>query len=470
MALCRECGEWFVPEDVWDVYCSPECAKAEWLREVKARKLSLSHQKKSLSQTENSPTPPKNSPIPHEEPEPKTAIEASVMAEAGRSARQCVCAVCGREFTSSQPTARYCSMACKDTALRQRRGVTSLADQVRTCPECGTKFTPHNSQMKYCCKACHDKAKAERNKGDKRKCRAKKREQRAPVVKTCAFCGEQFETKHAAHTTCDKCRATAIKDSRGRLLVLRTCPECGTEFRTYHSETVCCSAKCTYAHNHKHTMRKTCEVCGREFTAACNNAKICSDECRRLWKRVYEARNRAKTNGKEMLTKTCCICKHTFVTTNKDKECCSTKCRCKLELEKKKGKLHTCPECGKIFGSNLSAAKYCSTKCRDAAEKKRKEAHHGHICAVCGKEFALEGRHSRKYCSEECAKKAQNAQCVQYQTQIRNELLPPPTRKCHDCGAPTDNYRCKKCLAKWRSKYAVSYEGGDVDERYSICC
>ena len=461
MALCRECGEWFVPEAVWDVYCSPECAKAEWLREAKLY---------FKARLDNSPTPPKNSPIPHEESQPAAAVEAPVMAEAERGARQYVCAVCGKEFISSQSTARYCSMACKETAQRQRRGITALADQVRTCPECGTKFTPHNSQMRYCCKACHDKAKAERNKWDKKKCRAKKKALRQTVTKTCAFCGEQFETKHAGRTTCDKCRATAIKDSMGHLLVLRTCPECGTEFRTYHPETVCCSARCTYAHNHKAQPRKICEICGREFTAASPNAKVCSDECRRKQKKLYEVKYRAKANGKELLTKVCCICKHTFATTKKDAECCSTKCRCKLELEKKKGKLHTCPECGSVFGSKLPAAKYCSVKCRDAAEEKRK-AQHGYTCAVCGKTFHPAGtRQSRKYCSAECAKKAQNAQCVQYQTQISRDLLPPPTRKCHDCGAPTDNYRCKKCLEKWRAKNAVSYSGCDIDEGYSICC
>lgn len=30
------------------------------------------------------------------------------------------------------------------------------------------------------------------------------------------------------------------------------------------------------------------------------------------------------------------------------------------------------------------------------------------------------------------------------------------TRNCHDCGKPTSNYRCAKCLKKWREKNHVT--------------
>lgn len=35
------------------------------------------------------------------------------------------------------------------------------------------------------------------------------------------------------------------------------------------------------------------------------------------------------------------------------------------------------------------------------------------------------------------------------------------TRKCHDCGKMTSDYRCAECRAKWRMKYHVT--GGDYD-------
>ncbi len=32
-------------------------------------------------------------------------------------------------------------------------------------------------------------------------------------------------------------------------------------------------------------------------------------------------------------------------------------------------------------------------------------------------------------------------------------LLPP--RACHDCGRKTRNYRCERCLIRWRRKHGV---------------
>ena len=33
----------------------------------------------------------------------------------------------------------------------------------------------------------------------------------------------------------------------------------------------------------------------------------------------------------------------------------------------------------------------------------------------------------------------------------------PPTRKCHDCGKPTNNYRCEECWRKLRERRSGSY-------------
>ena len=33
----------------------------------------------------------------------------------------------------------------------------------------------------------------------------------------------------------------------------------------------------------------------------------------------------------------------------------------------------------------------------------------------------------------------------------------PPTRRCHDCGKPTNNYRCEECWQKIRAKRKGSY-------------
>ena len=39
------------------------------------------------------------------------------------------------------------------------------------------------------------------------------------------------------------------------------------------------------------------------------------------------------------------------------------------------------------------------------------------------------------------------------------------SRRCHDCGRQTSDYRCPKCLAKWRKKHGV---GRDAHEEEGL--
>lgn len=36
------------------------------------------------------------------------------------------------------------------------------------------------------------------------------------------------------------------------------------------------------------------------------------------------------------------------------------------------------------------------------------------------------------------------------------EDTPPATRKCHDCGKPTTNYRCAQCRMRFLAKHGIS--------------
>ncbi len=41
----------------------------------------------------------------------------------------------------------------------------------------------------------------------------------------------------------------------------------------------------------------------------------------------------------------------------------------------------------------------------------------------------------------------------------------PKKRACHDCGAPTFDYRCPACLTAWRIRHGVPLDGnGQPDE------
>lgn len=56
----------------------------------------------------------------------------------------------------------------------------------------------------------------------------------------------------------------------------------------------------------------------------------------------------------------------------------------------------------------------------------------------------------------------------------RREEKPPPLplkpamRRCHDCGRPTPDYRCPKCLEKWRAKHGVPPSGAGEPEGYPV--
>lgn len=51
-----------------------------------------------------------------------------------------------------------------------------------------------------------------------------------------------------------------------------------------------------------------------------------------------------------------------------------------------------------------------------------------------------------------------------------SKFTPPPSRRCHDCGKPTNDYRCEACHKKWMEKHHVStyaWEGAS-DEPYAV--
>lgn len=108
----------------------------------------------------------------------------------------------------------------------------------------------------------------------------------------------------------------------------------------------------------------------------------------------------------------------------------------KLEREPKKGYGEDeCPICGKLFTKLSPNALHCE-ECRPIARGK--------------------------------TTKNQQAQRVRGM-RLQDGSLPndlPPSRTCHDCGRPTNNYRCAECWAKIQhglnsdiasEEYSISY-------------
>lgn len=190
---------------------------------------------------------------------------------------------------------------------------------------------------------------------------------------------------------------------------------------------------------------RKCNYCGAEYVARTSRQKFCSASCKRKHGyRVYYARK----TGKYDPTK-----RYVAPTFKK------------------------CLYCGEEFQQRRSAQKYCSHNCAVKAYKYPEldliqDADDALIqdqtdpCEVCKRIFSSTPQ-ERKSCSPDCPVK----RILASRQELIADLTPPPTRKCHDCGKPTNNYRCPICLAKWRKIHKVkSSQNSDasLDDIYYI--
>lgn len=126
-----------------------------------------------------------------------------------------------------------------------------------------------------------------------------------------------------------------------------------------------------------------------------------------------------------------------------------------------------CSECKKEFEHTATSGprKTCSDECAKA----RKKRLHGCVtrkslekkkCIICCTLFAPLCS-TQTVCYDEACKREQKRRLnalrrpTRGRLRIREEAKTAnlvPTRKCHDCGKVTWNYRCDKCRAKWRAR------------------
>lgn len=149
----------------------------------------------------------------------------------------------------------------------------------------------------------------------------------------------------------------------------------------------------------------TCPICGTEFTKRTYNQKHCDPRCK---KRAY----RKSQNSEIGQQSYCKICSTQFTIKQVGQVFCSPACREEnTKRKKKKGNsliAATCKYCGGRFDTELPYQKYCKPVCQQLDHKK---------------EFN-NTRFWRGGGDVECS------------------------RKCHDCGEPTNDFRCKACWDK----------------------
>ena len=170
-----------------------------------------------------------------------------------------------------------------------------------------------------------------------------------------------------------------------------------------------------------------------------------------------------------MMNKKCAYCGKRFRTNKPYQLYCCRSCKNKA-LYYKKTETHgqvssnvsyhkTCAYCGKVYIAHAIHGMYCSNACKKAAYKQPMfgDPRQGAVlsCPVCGKEFVQTKEH-RIYCSFECAKIAKNNGVPKADKKSKTSYL-PPSRFCHDCGCPTDDYRCPECWTKFRAKHSENF-------------
>lgn len=106
-------------------------------------------------------------------------------------------------------------------------------------------------------------------------------------------------------------------------------------------------------------------------------------------------------------------------------------------------------------------------------------------CPVCFQHFEVKSYSKRKYCSPECKATAWSKRSGRDYDEVLESILGTETKRtkqktrykhgtpcawrCHDCGRPTDTYRCPKCKEKWLKKHNVLlYEEEAYDDPYRV--
>jgi len=98
------------------------------------------------------------------------------------------------------------------------------------------------------------------------------------------------------------------------------------------------------------------------------------------------------------------------------------------------------------------------------------------ICSICGEPIDCESIkfHNGKFCSLECweeAREASGASALSFEPPKYLQEEHVYSRTCHDCGKPTDNYRCDECWAKIREDLGDDdLESTPVSDSYHDLC
>ncbi len=274
----------------------------------------------------------------------------------------------------------------------------------KQCPVCTGTFQPVRSDAVYCSRRCSYRARTALRTGQPL---------RQPL---CEGCGASLAGRHGNARFCRQCvegrPATWEKTREERHGRDRACAGCGTTFHAKTGRERYCSARCSGIRARKDQLDRawvvSCPVCGKECQTADTRWIACSTSCRQYFKAHPEHRDEPRS---------CELCSVDISATPRNTRFCSRSCR-NASGKRRLGKVSrpfarydTCQYCGNPMEDRKAGAKYCSERCSDWAcsDNGPYSARVGRRCPHCGKEIPVEARINRRFCSESCAVKSNQA-------------------------------------------------------------
>lgn len=281
-------------------------------------------------------------------------------ASRGRHTKRCP--VCGQTFRSVRADAVYCSQRCSYRARTAAR--TGKPGAPRTCGDCGAGMDDRHGNARFCTECS----------GGRRLVWERTRRERHGAVRDCEACGAQFHARTGRERFCSaRCSGLHFRSKQLREAWDVSCPVCGKKCRTADTRWIACSTSCRQyfkSHPEHRDAPRVCELCGVDVSETARGTRFCSRSCR-------------SASGKRRLG----------------------------AVDRPFVRYDTCQYCGDPMEDRKAGTKYCSERCSDWAcgGKGPYSARVGRRCPHCGDEIPVEARINRRFCSDSCSAKSNQA-------------------------------------------------------------
>lgn len=240
---------------------------------------------------------------------------------------------------------------------------------------------------------------------------------------------------------------------------MRTCADCGADISRRHGNSrlcePCAAARATLTQRNRPVRqraprghvrpRKACRGCGDQFTPKRVDSDVCSVACKN-WSRAHPDMLAPPTTGRF-----CEMCKSEVPSNlRRSTRYCSTSCR-SAASKRRKGvgtpfiRYLYCAHCGSVLIGKKAGTKYCSEDCLNREYRSPSSyviRSSPGFCEHCGEIIPAAGRYDRRFCSDRCTVRSNQAirrarrKGLPAEKFSRFEVFERDRWMCHICRAP----------------------------------